>query len=63
MHPISLILDSFNFFIASFVQDALRWLSLLGGFEQFRGQEFEEVHKNIGSLEIPKQVRIPLISK
>ena len=26
---------------------------------KFSGQEFEEIHRNIGSSETPKQVRIP----
>ena len=30
---------------------------------KFSGQEFQEIHKNIGSSETPKQVRIPPITK
>ena len=30
---------------------------------KFSGQEFEEIHRNIGSSETPKQVRIPPITK
>ena len=30
---------------------------------KFSGQEFEEIHRNIGSPETPKQVRIPPITK
>ena len=30
---------------------------------KFSGQQFEEIHRSIGSLETPKQVRIPPITK
>ena len=30
---------------------------------KFIGQEFEEIHRKIGSLETPEQVRIPPTSK
>ena len=41
-------------------------LSQFGGFEQAANsvdKEFEEIHRNIRSLEIPKQVRIPSSAK
>ena len=36
---------------------------LLRTSSKFRGQEFEEIYKNIGSLKTPKQVRISPITK
>ena len=46
--------------VSSCGRQVLKWLRTSS---KFSGQEFEEIHRNIGSLETSKQVRIPPSTK